>query len=93
MKAPSHSNWKSSKNIQINKPKNKREEEKADTSKSKESLDFYFQNLHSTKLENLIKEMGIFLYRYHLPDQISNLKRSITPMEIEADIQNLTTKW
>ena len=65
MKAPSHSNWKSSKNIQINKPKNKREEEKADTSKSKESLDFYFQNLHSTKLENLIKEMGIFLYRYH----------------------------
>lgn len=27
----------------------------------------YFKNLHPTKLEN-IKEMEIFLYRYHLPN-------------------------
>ena len=41
----------------------------------------YFENLYSTKLENL-KEMNNFLVKYQLPklnqDQISKLNRPIT---------------
>ena len=47
----------------------------------------YFENLYSTKLENL-KEMDNFLNKYHLPklnqDQISKLNRLITAKEIET---------
>ena len=55
----------------------------------------YTENLHSTKLENL-KEMDKFLDRYHLPklnqEQTNNLKRSITPKEIEAVIKSFPNK-
>uniref|UniRef100_A0A8C2QNC4 Kelch repeat and BTB (POZ) domain containing 7 n=1 Tax=Cricetulus griseus TaxID=10029 RepID=A0A8C2QNC4_CRIGR len=55
----------------------------------------YFENLYSTKLENL-KKMDSFLDKYHLPklnqDQINSLNRHITPNEIEAVIKSLPTK-
>ena len=55
----------------------------------------YFENLYSTKLENL-KEMDNFLDKYHLPklnqDQISKLNRPITAEEIETVIKSLPTK-
>ncbi|KAL6044648.1 hypothetical protein STEG23_032909 [Scotinomys teguina] len=54
-----------------------------------------FQNLYSTKLENL-EEMEKFLDRYHMPkldqDQLDNLHRPITPEEIETVIKSLPTK-
>ena len=55
----------------------------------------YFENLFSTKLENL-KEMDSFLDKYQLPrlnhDQINSLNWPITPNEIEAVIESLPTK-
>ena len=55
----------------------------------------YFENLYSTKLENL-KEMDNFLDSYQLPklnqEQISNLNRPKTSKEIEAVIKSLLTK-
>ena len=54
-----------------------------------------FENLYSTKLENL-KEMDNFLDKYHLPklnqDQTSKLNRPITAEEIETVIKSLSTK-
>ena len=55
----------------------------------------YFENLYSTKKENL-KEMNRFLDRYHLPklnqDQIKDLNRLITPKKIEAAAKSLPCK-
>ena len=55
----------------------------------------YFENLYSTKLENL-KEMDNFLDKYHLPklnqDKISKLNRPITAEEVETVIKSLPTK-
>ena len=55
----------------------------------------YFNNLYSTKLEN-VKEMDNFLNRYHIPklnqDLVNNLNRVITYKEIEVVIKSLSTK-
>jgi hypothetical protein len=55
----------------------------------------YYKSLYSTKLENL-DEMDKFLDRYQVPklnqDQINDLNSPISPKEIEAVINSLTTK-
>jgi hypothetical protein len=72
--------------IQINKIRN----EKGDRHCS-----FYYKSLYSTKLENL-DEMDDYLDRYHIPKlksrSIKNyLNHPITPKEIEAVINHLST--
>ena len=62
-------------NMQINKIRN----EKGDiTTDTEEIIRSYFENLYSSKFENL-KEIDNFLDRFHLPklnqEQISNLNR------------------
>lgn len=73
----------------------KRGTQKTDTEEIQRLIRSYFKNLYSTKLENL-KEMNIFLDRFHLPksnqDQIKNLNRSIITKEIEAVIKSFPTK-
>ena len=55
----------------------------------------YFENLYSTKLENL-KEMDNFLDKYHLPklnqDKISKLYRTINAKEIDTVIKSPPSK-
>jgi hypothetical protein len=52
------------------------------------------QKLYSTKLENL-KEMDVFLHRYHLPklsqDQVNYLNSSIIPKGRAVGIKSLPT--
>jgi hypothetical protein len=55
----------------------------------------YFENLYSSKFENL-KEMERFLDTYYHPnlnqEEINHLNRPITQNEIEAAIKNLPKK-
>ena len=77
-------------NMQINKIRNEKGDITMDTEEIQRIFRSYFENLYSTKMENL-KEMDNFLDRYHLPklfqEQISNLNRPITSKEIEAVIK------
>ena len=54
----------------------------------------YYQQLYANKMDNL-EEMDEFLEKYNLPklnqEEIENLNRSITNMEIETTIKNLPT--
>ena len=54
----------------------------------------YYQQLYANKMYNL-EEMDKFLENYEFPklnqEEIENLNRSITSMEIEAVIKNLPT--
>ena len=54
-------------NIQINKIRIKMEDVTTDTKEIQRIIRTYFENLHSTKLEN-IKKMYNFLDKYHLPN-------------------------
>ena len=53
-----------------------------------------YQQLYDNKMDNL-EEMDEFLEKYNLPklnqEEIENLNRSITNMEIETTIKNLPT--
>jgi len=55
----------------------------------------YYQQLYANKMDNL-EEMDEFLEKYNLPklnqEEIENLNRPITNMEIETVIKNLPTK-
>ena len=52
----------------------------------------YYQQLYTNKMDNL-EEMDIFLEKYNFPklrqEEIENLSRPITSMEIETVIRNL----
>ena len=52
----------------------------------------YYQQLHANKIDNL-EEMDKFLEKYNFPklnqEEIENLNRPITIMEIETVIRNL----
>ena len=54
----------------------------------------YYQQLHINKMDNL-EEMDKFLEKYNFPklsqEEIENLNRPITSMEIEIVIRNLPT--
>ena len=54
----------------------------------------YYEQLHANKMDNL-EEMDKFSEKDNLPkpnqEEIENLNRSITSMEIEAVIKNLPT--
>ena len=56
---------------------------------------FFYKRLYSTKLENL-DEMDKFLDRYQVPtlnqDQNNDQNSPISPKEIEAVINSLSTK-
>ena len=55
----------------------------------------YYQQLYANKMDNL-EEMDKFLEKYNFPkgnqEEIENLNRPITSMEIETVIRNLATK-
>ena len=55
----------------------------------------YYQQLYDNKMDNL-EEMDEFLEKYNLSklnqEEIENLNRPITNMEIETVIKNLPTK-
>jgi hypothetical protein len=65
------------------------------TTKIKEIIRDYFENLYSNKFENL-EEMDRFLITYNHPklnqEDINYLNRSITQNEIEAAIKSLPKK-
>ena len=52
----------------------------------------YYQQLHANKMDN-VEEMDKFLERYNCPklnqEEIENLNRPITSMEIKTVIKNL----
>ena len=54
----------------------------------------YYQQLYANKMDNL-EEMDKFLEKYNFPklnqEEIENLNRPITSMEIETAIRNLPT--
>ena len=54
----------------------------------------YYQQLYTNKMDNL-EEMDKFLEKYNFPklrqEEIENLNRPITSMEIETVIRNLST--
>ncbi|EGW09539.1 Retrovirus-related Pol polyprotein LINE-1 [Cricetulus griseus] len=55
------------KNMQINKLRNKKGDITTDTGEIQRIIRSYFENLYSSKFENL-KEMDNFLERFHLPN-------------------------
>ena len=75
--------------MQISKIRNEKGNITTDTEEILRIIRSYFENLYSTKLENL-KEMDNFLDKSHIPklnqDQINYLNRPIAPVEIEAVI-------
>ena len=54
----------------------------------------YYQQLYANKMDNL-EEMDKFLEKYNFPklnqEEVENLNRSITNMEIKTVIRNLPT--
>ena len=56
----------------------------------------YYQQLYANKMDNL-EEVDKFLEKYNFPklnqEEIENLNRPITSMEIETVIRNLPAIW
>ena len=79
---------------QINKIRNENGEIITDNTEIQRIIRDYYQQLYANKMDNL-EEMDKFLEKYNLPklnqEEIENLNRSITSMEIEAVIKNLPT--
>jgi hypothetical protein len=80
---------------QISKIRNAKEEIITNTTEIQEIIRDYFENLYSSKFENL-GEMDRFLDTYNHPklnqEDIKQLNRSITQNEIEATIKSLPKK-
>ena len=88
-------NQRQRENVQINKYKNEKGDITIDMEEIQRIIRSYFENLCSTKLENL-KEMGNFLDKYHLQklsqEQIRKFNRPTTAEEIETVIKIFSTK-
>ena len=77
---------------QINKIRNENGEITTDNTEIQRIIRDYYQQLYANKMDN-VKEMDKFLEKYNLPklnqEEIENLNRPITSMEIETVIKNL----
>ena len=77
---------------QINKIRNENGEIKTDNTEIQMIIKDYYQQLFANKMNNL-EEMDKSLQKYNFPklnqEEIENLNRSITSMEIETVIKNL----
>ena len=83
---------------QINKTRNENVEIATDNTEIQRIIREYYQQLNANKTDNL-EEMDEFLEKYNLPklnqkeiENIENLNRPITSMEIKTVIKNLQTK-
>ena len=78
----------------INKIRNENGEITTDNTETKRIIRDYYQQLYANKTENL-EEMDKFLEKYNFPklnqEEIENLNRPITSMEIKTVIRNLPT--
>ena len=83
---------KKRKKNQINKIRNENGEITTDNTEIQRIIRDYYQQLYADKMDNL-EEMGKFLEKYNFPklnqEEIENLNRHITSMEIETVIRNL----
>ena len=79
---------------QINKIRNENGEITTDNTEIQTLIRDYYQQLYDNKMDNL-DEMDEFLEKYNLPklnqEEIENLNRPITSMEIKTLIKNLPT--
>ena len=77
---------------QINKTRNENVEITTDNTEIQRIIRDYYQKLYANKMDNL-EEMDKFLEKYNFPklnqEEIENLNRPITSMEIETVIRNL----
>ena len=77
---------------QINQIRNENGEITTDNIEMQRIIRDYYQQLHANKMDNL-EEMDKFLEKYNFPkldqEEIENLNRPITSMEIESIIRNL----
>ena len=78
--------------IQINKIRNENGEITTDNTEIQRIIRDYYQQLYANKMDNL-EEMDKFLEKYNFSklnqEEIENLHRPITSMEIETAIRNL----
>ena len=79
---------------QINKIRNENGEITTNNTEIQRIIRDYYQQLYANKMDNL-EEMDKFLEKYNLPklkqEEIDNLNRPITSIEIEPVIKNLPT--
>ena len=79
-------------NIQVNKIRNKIGEKSTDNTEIQRIKRDYYQQLYANKMDNL-EEMDKFLEKYNFPklnqEEMENLNRPITSMEIKTVIRNL----
>jgi hypothetical protein len=81
--------------ILINKIRNEKGDITTNSEEIQNTIRSFYKRLYSTKVENL-DEMDKFLERYQVPklnqDQINDLNSHISPKEIKAVINSLSTK-
>ena len=79
---------------QINKIRNENGKITTDNTEIQRIIRDYYQQLYANKMDNL-GEMDKFLEKYNFPklnqEEIENLNRPVTSMEIETIIRNLPT--
>ena len=77
---------------QINKIRNENGEITTDNAEIQRIIRYYYQQLYANKMDNL-EETDKFLEKYNFPklnqEEIENLNRPITSIEIETVIRNL----
>ena len=77
---------------QINKIRNENAEMTTDNTEIQRIIRDYYQQLHANKMDNF-EEINKFLQKYNFPklnqEEIENLNRPITSMEIKTVVRNL----